>query len=576
MADVAEFTPLNQLNNEMPHSRVHVKVFVNWKKTYFNNPHSAMAIELILIDFKSNKIRATITKNLIPFYEHTFQEGRFFNLANFGVVECDDKVMLVNHKWKILMYRTSSVVTCPSFELQHDGYQTVPFGHITEWKINTTQVFDVVGRLVEMDPLRVKREKGVDTKSIEFLLMNASGTRIKCALWAHHATKLYDYVSGHNNTDLPIYVLIHNCKVRSWQGCPQVSNQLWGSRVYLNEDVPPIITIKAQFDLHLEGDNNSVTPVTELKVATVTNCIVRGRVQKIIAEEGWFTYTCMKCNKKVSSRHCVDTNASVYDCDTCGDVKQVYPRIRTTIRVADSSGECTLVLFDSQLSKMVKKSVAWLREKAEQSGNPYKPPTELNDILLNPFVWHVKVTDFNVHYNYFGFTVESVTDDMDVFKVIDDKLNGEQGVVNDVPTTADVQIAPNQIVTDVKTVIQSTEASAAVNPMEAEMKTWMKRTAYVQRLEDENKNMSNLIANANLIHKQDLIPANKTIIFPESTETESLKFGEVYKSWFNAHNDLISRLRAAMLSNETDTALSPIIKTVFDHLKSFFSKKVGI
>ncbi|XP_071712988.1 transcription factor HBP-1b(c38)-like [Rutidosis leptorrhynchoides] len=70
--------------------------------------------------------------------------------------------------------------------------------------------------------------------------------------------------------------------------------------------------------------------------------------------------------------------------------------------------------------------------------------------------------------------------------------------------------------------------------------------------------------------KKQSIPANKTIVFPQCNESDTLKFSEVYKCWFNVHNDHISRLRNAMLTNQSETELHHIILTVFDHLKSQF------
>ncbi|XP_071740028.1 TGACG-sequence-specific DNA-binding protein TGA-2.1-like [Rutidosis leptorrhynchoides] len=74
---------------------------------------------------------------------------------------------------------------------------------------------------------------------------------------------------------------------------------------------------------------------------------------------------------------------------------------------------------------------------------------------------------------------------------------------------------------------------------------------------------------------QELMPADKTIIFPACTETDSINFSELYKSLFNVHNNLISHLRTAMLSNQTDTELHPIILTVFDHIKKMCMMWLG-
>ncbi|XP_071718944.1 uncharacterized protein [Rutidosis leptorrhynchoides] len=499
MEDAADFSPLAMLNDSRRNWRVRVKVFVNWRKTYFNNPYSAMSLELILIDNLGNKIRATVTRNNIHVFKNILREDSFIELSNFGVVRCDGKVMLLPHEWKMLIYRTTTVVPCAPFEPATDGFNPVPFQQIIEWKLNASHLFDIVGRLVEMEPLRVKREKAVDTKSIEFVLSDNSGLCINCALWAQHATKLFEYASAHKNDEAPIVVMIHNCKVRDWQGFPQVSNQLWGCRLFVNEDVTRIRTYKAEFDIASENSTNCVKPLAHIQIATVVqtavamfskhepktiievinskqvmSCIVRGRVQKINDDEGWFINICMKCNKKVNSRLCVETKEKSFECEMCGVTTDVFPRIRTTIRVADDSGECTLVLFDSQLSKMIKKSVGWLREKAQQCDTPLQPPTEFNEILMNPYVFHIKVTDFNIRFNYFGFTVESVTDDKDVFKCIDDKLKGE--VTDDYQlATRTPLIAPTQNTSTVKTVHQSCAPAKLSNQLDCEMKLWTKR-----------------------------------------------------------------------------------------------------
>ncbi|XP_071712980.1 uncharacterized protein [Rutidosis leptorrhynchoides] len=295
--------------------------------------------------------------------------------------------------------------------------------------------------------------------------------RINCALWAQHATKLFEYASAHKNDDAPIVVLIHNCKVRDWQGFPQVSNQLWRCRLFVNNDVTRIRTYKAEFDMAAKNSTSRVNPLAHIQFSTVVqtaiemfskhepktiievvnskqvmSCIVRGRVQKINDDEGWFINTCTKCNKKVNSRLCVETKEKSFECEICGVTTDVFPRIRTTIRVADASGECTLVLFDSQLSKMIKKSVAWLREKAQQCDTPLQPPTVFNEILMNPYVWHIKLK-------------AEVTDDYHV------------------PTTTS-HTAPYQHTTTVKTVHPVTFAPAErSNQLDSEMKMWTKRTA---------------------------------------------------------------------------------------------------
>ncbi|XP_071740254.1 uncharacterized protein [Rutidosis leptorrhynchoides] len=466
MGDAVEFTPLSLLNNQATNeTRVRVKVFITWKKTYFNNPVSAMSYEIIFIDYEGHKVRATVTKNLIPFFINTIKEGDLFDLYNFGVVACDDKVMIVNHPWKIMLYRNTNMVRCQPFELISDEFNTVTFRDLIEWKINTSQVFNVVGRLVEMNPLHFKREKGVDTKSIEFVLSDNSGFRLKCALWSHHATKLFDFVSEYIHLDVPIYVLLHNCKVHDWQGFAQVSNQLWGCRVYINEDVAPIRTFKAESDVNAEITTNGQTQAPDLKIKTVlqtavdifskhqpksmedllqlneaTSYVIRGRVQKINVDEGWFTYTCTKCNKKVAPRLFVDSNQALYD------------------SILDVEEKCFVV--EGEGSSVFRST---------------KAPAEFNEMLLNPYVWHIKVFDFNVCFNYPGLTIENVTDDKEVFQVIDDKLCRD---VNQVTTVPNTQTVAGAAPSDTRfTTPRPLTATANVTPsLDDQLKRWSKRS----------------------------------------------------------------------------------------------------
>ncbi|XP_071699875.1 uncharacterized protein [Rutidosis leptorrhynchoides] len=255
-----------------------------------------------------------------------------------------------------------------------------------------------------MNPLHVKREKGVDTKSIEFVMSDSSGDRRKCALWSQHASKLFDFVSEYRHPDVPIDVLHHNCKVRDWQGFAQVSNQLWGCCIYINEDVAPIRTFKSEYvkqlkmltvlnlwfttcDVIAESSTKGQTKVPELEIETilqtavdifskhqpktmeellqiteVTSCVIRGRVQKINVNEGWLLILVLSATRKLHLG-CVLIPIRLLMIVKSVELLKI---VRTTIRAVDATGECTLVLFDSQLSKMLKKSVSWLREKADQ------------------------------------------------------------------------------------------------------------------------------------------------------------------------------------------------------------------
>ncbi|XP_071687463.1 uncharacterized protein [Rutidosis leptorrhynchoides] len=378
-----------------------------------------------VVRVKGNKIRASVPKRWISFYEPTFVEGKYLELSNFGVVDCDDKLKLIPNALKISIFRSTTITVCPLFDIATEGFSLVHFQKLLEWRFSKDAVFDVLGALVEMKPMRIKRENGVDNKSLEFTLKDNSGIAIRCALWAHHATRVFECVSARKNDIDSIVLLMHNCKLREWQEGVSLQSTLGD------------IQTQTLLEMAIENFNKPEAKNCQ-EVGDVHEVSLRGRVSNFCDEEAWYTYACNVCHKKVEAIWCIDTTSTKYNCVNCGDVNDVSPRIRVTIEVEDTSGSCSLVVFDTQLSKMMKKSVNWLKMLAECSVDAHVIPNELKELLYKPFVWMIRITDFNLKYNYPGYTVDNVTDDMEVFEAIDTKLKSGATVHTNASTSADI------------------------------------------------------------------------------------------------------------------------------------------
>ncbi|XP_071739172.1 replication protein A 70 kDa DNA-binding subunit E-like [Rutidosis leptorrhynchoides] len=223
MATVENFTPLNLITDQTNDWKICIRVHINWRKTYWKNPNNASSLEMILVDQQGFKIRATTDKQAMTFFGDTFKEGEHFVLSNFRVGKHDDDVKLIQHEFKIHLTRTSIVRKSPAFVIERDVFRVVSYDDICQmWRSKSNDIVDVVGKLVEMHPIRVTRSKGVDTKSLEFQLKDNSGQKIRCALWNGHATHLHEYVSALDDAmKAKVVVFIHNCKVKEWDGAPQ-------------------------------------------------------------------------------------------------------------------------------------------------------------------------------------------------------------------------------------------------------------------------------------------------------------------------------------------------------------------
>ncbi|XP_071718423.1 uncharacterized protein [Rutidosis leptorrhynchoides] len=103
----------------------------------------------------------------------------------------------------------------------------------------------------------------------------------------------------------------------------------------------------------------------------VKSCVAKATIIRTLADEGWFGYGCTTCGTK-AGRKIVGPNAETqWERSNCFKTKSVFPKIRVVVAVEDKSGTTSFVLFETQLAKVLKKSVSWLYNKAlKELGDP--------------------------------------------------------------------------------------------------------------------------------------------------------------------------------------------------------------
>ncbi|XP_071738395.1 uncharacterized protein [Rutidosis leptorrhynchoides] len=452
MEAVSEITPLKLITEQTGDVMIRVKVHITWRKTYWKNPNSASSFEMVFVDSEGTKIRATLDKSVMTYFGSTFKEGNYYEVGSFRVGKDNDDVPLLDHQFKIHLLRGSRVRTTQAFDIQKDVFRVVNYADINQSLLKEDEIFDVVGKLVELKELRVTRSKGIETKCIEFQLQDLSGENIKCALWGQHASHLHEFVSALDDTfKNNVVMLIHNCRLKVWDDAPQVSNMLWGCRVYLNEAVAPVEQYKSlMVDTQMDPGVNQLTPTAinagmkittnvdrftaptpyliedALAISKPTTFVMLGRVLEIVKTEGWFGYKCNKCNGKVINRFDVDSESTMLECVQCEVVESYSPRIRLTLRVGDKSGNCYCVLFDGQLASMLNKSVNWLNKCAKSCADPSDYPPEVQQLENKKFAFMFNINSKNLEYINSGFTVNDVTNEDDVIEALEEKFKNKQ------------------------------------------------------------------------------------------------------------------------------------------------------
>ncbi|XP_071739925.1 uncharacterized protein [Rutidosis leptorrhynchoides] len=457
MADVVEITPLNLITQERDDWKVRVKVINQWSKTAYMKPESIFSYEFVLVDFQGHKMRASIYKNLMPFFAHTFKEGGFVDLSTFELKLNDDDWKLADHDLKICFLRKTTVRRCPPFKILRDVFNCVAYKDVQDWVLPKDSVFGkryIVGQLVKLNRYKVDKDDNGEKKSIEFELSDASGEKVRCKLWGAHAEKLHDTLLSEYKKDEPVILMLHNCRYKDWEG-PQVNNLLWGFKLFLNEPIQPIEEFKDALATAIREDDKYVKPVVEVDLGKdessaltkftdqennkayiiddvrlfekVCTFVVRGRVSSFAEKEGWFQYYCGTCDKKVQKTYDLEEMMYLYDCKVCNTTyKEANPKVRATIYVQDITGGCEMSLFDGQLSKMTHRSVQWLNNAAKNASDICDYPLELNKLLNKKFAFIVKHNLYGDENKLSGYTISDSTDNASVLNKLDAILKDKE------------------------------------------------------------------------------------------------------------------------------------------------------
>ncbi|PWA72602.1 nucleic acid-binding, OB-fold protein [Artemisia annua] len=115
---------------------------------------------------------------------------------------------------------------------------------------------------------------------------------------------------------------------------------------------------------------------------------------------------------------------NVWYCKKCmTKVTSVVLRLRLNVRVQDSTGTITLVLFD------------------REDGDVDSFPKEISKLINKKFIFKIKVSDFNIEYGYDVYTVLKLCDDAEIM----DALIKGDGTDKDVVSCAGDSLAATDI-----------------------------------------------------------------------------------------------------------------------------------
>ncbi|XP_075670329.1 replication protein A 70 kDa DNA-binding subunit C-like [Castanea sativa] len=97
---------LDEINTEKGDWNIRVRVTRMWEVLNIKTNNELISVDLVLLE--DNLIHASIRKSFVNHFRD-IQEGKIYRIKYFGVVKNKDAYRIVNHKYMIRFYATTSV-----------------------------------------------------------------------------------------------------------------------------------------------------------------------------------------------------------------------------------------------------------------------------------------------------------------------------------------------------------------------------------------------------------------------------------------------------------------------------------
>ncbi|GJT27693.1 replication protein A 70 kDa DNA-binding subunit B [Tanacetum coccineum] len=266
------------------------------------------------------------------------------------------------------------------------------------------------------------------------ILEDVDGRRLDLTFWDTWASMWDPYINKREAIE-HLVIILQLGKVKYWDGIPAIHNALFGTKIFINRNIPKIAAFKKRVQERDGYEANQVkielfTP--EVKVVSIaeffhgainrmvggirdsepdSHCIVYAMIHRIHKEHGWAYTSCKKCNKKVDILH-RQNRPPVYVCEEHGTV-QPASRFKVIVRVIDKSGSAPLLFFNNNLVKLSRHTAWELIEKYNM--DPYEYwPEELDNIVGKKCLFKLFYSEYNMAKNNHTYHCDSFSEDKEL------------------------------------------------------------------------------------------------------------------------------------------------------------------
>ncbi|KAL4566059.1 hypothetical protein LXL04_030169 [Taraxacum kok-saghyz] len=454
-----QISMVDELNSSKDHT-VKVRILRVWKNYSWDNKQEIRSISMILMDQKGSKIECNVNKSYYTPYLKLFEEYVVVYIRNSTVGKHLGKIKYVDHEKQMYFKQDTTVTKCNDFDDPTYGFRFAKFQEILDNSHPCDSSMDVIGKVVDMEPLEKNKSFNKDTLQQNLYLEDLSGIRINVTLWGSYAQELVDYVA--NNQESKCLILIIQFAMRkTFNGATYVNNSMVGTKLFFNSDIEEVNTFKKEL-LSLDANHTSSSARTIGSLSTNylrDEFMVKNKLYNISAlheiESGksgivfgtikqldgdtWYYIGCSNCRSKVpteSYNGSSSNNEVVCSKDKCRNLKvTAKPYFLVKVLVEGLIGSVILTLFDKEINSILNLSSIDLINKQEKIGKPTEFPAELYDLIEKKFAFKINVKTSPYGYRTRYYNISRFNDDLDIISELEDlelKITlSEQGINED-------------------------------------------------------------------------------------------------------------------------------------------------
>ncbi|XP_071695627.1 replication protein A 70 kDa DNA-binding subunit B-like [Rutidosis leptorrhynchoides] len=407
---------ISEIENVKSSWKLKVRVLSIWKMMY--------ELQMIVMDEKCDKIGAVVKQALCPDFEKDLEVGAVFMISRFGVGDNKGKYPVYMHKLKLNFYRNTSLRRVCSFYGPKNAFQFMPFSQVWDKKDHPNLLIDLIGRIVDCGDLKpYEKEDGGEGKRLNIEIEDADNLKLKCTWWDEYAQQMHDFIDGNKNGG-PVVLIIQFGKIKYWkasssQGAGQLSSK-----------------VQSVHDDFLTMPKMTIGEVIDATKPAI--CVVLATITSVEERPGWNYISCRKCKKKVVKKSAFDLESieesvgkndeddgKLY-CSKCkGVASSVVPSYKVQVRVQDGSDTTSFVMFDREVTKLLRMSAVQLIEKQIEEGDEDTLPGVFKTLEEKRILFMINVSSYNIDTVYQVYTVTKISNDPSIMAEFDNNQPGD-------------------------------------------------------------------------------------------------------------------------------------------------------